>query len=101
MKVDNLIDRVVAFIFIFFLVWLCYFIVVFIFVFIENYFNFDQTIKWFKDIYDINKFSFFISFILLISEEGRNYTGLVLGGGSLVCWLIISFFFYIFFISEK
>ena len=102
MQRENLIDKILFFIFIFFQVWLSYFIILFLFIFIKNNLDFNKTTKWIIELYDFNLFYYyFFTFLTLLSEEARTFDNILFGLISLVCWVIICIFFYTIFIRKN
>ena len=103
MKNENFIDKVAFFVFIFFLVWFYYFIFLIGFVFFKNKLDFNQTTKWIINLYDSNEFYYYFFAFLppLLSEELRTFNNMFIGVSSLVCWIIICFFFYTFFMDKN
>ncbi len=102
MQRENLIDKILFFIFIFFQVWLSYFIILFLFIFIKNNLDFNKTTKWIIELYDFNLFYYyFFTFLTLLSEEARTFDNILFGLISLVCWVIICIFFYTIFIEKN
>ena len=102
MQRENLIDKILFFIFIFFQVFFSYFIILFLFIFIKNNLDFNKTTKWIIELYDFNLFYYyFFTFLTLLSEEARTFDNILFGLISLVCWVIICIFFYTIFIRKN